>query len=131
TKKQCTLSRSSAEAEYRSMAVTICELKWISYLLRDFGVSVVAPIPLHCDNQNALHIMVNFIFHEHTKYLNINCHIVHNCYKDGFINPVFLGNKDQLADLFTKTLFDALFFCSGAQVGLVWWLSKSNLWGWC
>ncbi|KAK4385982.1 hypothetical protein Sango_2468800 [Sesamum angolense] len=89
TKKQCTVSCSSAEAEYRSMAAIVCELKWISYFLRDFGVSAVAPIPLHCDNQTALHIMVN-----PTKYLDIDCHIVRNCYKDGFTDPVFLGNKD-------------------------------------
>ncbi|KAL0328273.1 UNVERIFIED_CONTAM: hypothetical protein Scaly_2259900 [Sesamum calycinum] len=91
------------------MAATVCELKWISYLLRDFGVSVVALIPLHCDNQTTLHIMVNLIFHQRTKHLDIDFHIVHNCYKDGFIDPVFLRNKDQLADLFTKTLSGALF----------------------
>ncbi|KAL0389036.1 UNVERIFIED_CONTAM: hypothetical protein Scaly_0260700 [Sesamum calycinum] len=51
TKKRCMVPLSSAKAEYRSMAATICELKWILYLLRDFGVSAIDPIPLHCDNQ--------------------------------------------------------------------------------
>ncbi|KAI5664580.1 hypothetical protein M9H77_23903 [Catharanthus roseus] len=59
TKKQHIVSRSSAEAEYRSMAMTLCELKWLSILLRDLHVPVTHPIPLHCDNQAALHIAEN------------------------------------------------------------------------
>ncbi|KAL0315464.1 UNVERIFIED_CONTAM: hypothetical protein Sradi_5424600 [Sesamum radiatum] len=131
TKKQCTVSRSSAEAEYRSMAATVCELKWISYLLRDFGVSADVPIPLHCDNQAALHIMANPVFYERMKHLDIDCHIVRNCYKDGVIEPVFVRSKDQLADLFTKTIFGAIFSSLVRKVGLVCWLPKSNLWGDC
>lgn len=38
TKKQYTVSRSSAEAEYCSMAVTTCELKWLIRLLLSLGV---------------------------------------------------------------------------------------------
>ena len=33
SKKQVTVSRSSTESEYRSMALTICELTWLRYLL--------------------------------------------------------------------------------------------------
>ncbi|KAL2243493.1 UNVERIFIED_CONTAM: hypothetical protein Sindi_0467300, partial [Sesamum indicum] len=42
-KKQCTVSRSSAEAEYHSMGPTICKFKWISYILCDFGTVVLRP----------------------------------------------------------------------------------------
>ncbi|KAL0311903.1 UNVERIFIED_CONTAM: Retrovirus-related Pol polyprotein from transposon RE1 [Sesamum radiatum] len=78
TKKQATVSRSSAEAEYRIIASIVCELLWISYLLRDFEVSVPLSlsIPLWCDNQVALYITANPMFHERTKYLDIDCHLV-------------------------------------------------------
>ncbi|KAK2978552.1 hypothetical protein RJ640_015117 [Escallonia rubra] len=59
TKKQITVSRSSAEAEYRVMAVATCELTWLSYLLRDLGIPLTTPGPLHCDNQAAIHIAAN------------------------------------------------------------------------
>ncbi|XP_071704321.1 secreted RxLR effector protein 161-like [Rutidosis leptorrhynchoides] len=38
SKKQSVVSRSSAEAEYRSMASTACEIIWIKNLLLDFGI---------------------------------------------------------------------------------------------
>ncbi|KAL0360716.1 UNVERIFIED_CONTAM: Retrovirus-related Pol polyprotein from transposon RE1 [Sesamum radiatum] len=104
SKKQATVSRSSAEAEYRSMGATVCELLWISYLLRDFGVPLHVPIPLFCDNKAALHITANPVFHERTKHLDIDCHIVRNQYKLGFIAPSFVRGKEQVADIFTKSL---------------------------
>lgn len=50
SKKQCTASRSSAEAEYRSIGVTCCELKWLRCLLHDRWFPQLQPITLFCDN---------------------------------------------------------------------------------
>ncbi|KAL2248346.1 UNVERIFIED_CONTAM: Retrovirus-related Pol polyprotein from transposon RE1 [Sesamum indicum] len=55
-KKQSTVSGSSAEAEYRSLAATVCELRWLSFLLADFGVTVNLPTSLFCDNRAAIHV---------------------------------------------------------------------------
>ncbi|KAL0393332.1 UNVERIFIED_CONTAM: Retrovirus-related Pol polyprotein from transposon RE2 [Sesamum radiatum] len=104
SKKQNSVSSSSAEAEYRAMAATVCELQWISFLLRDLCVPVATPIPFWCDNQAVLHITANPVFHERTKHLDIDCHVVRDQYKAGFISPSFVSSKLQLADLFTKTL---------------------------
>ncbi|KAL0438883.1 UNVERIFIED_CONTAM: Retrovirus-related Pol polyprotein from transposon RE2 [Sesamum latifolium] len=104
TKKQATVSRSSAEAEYRSMGSTVCELLWISYILAEFGVSIASPIPFYCDNKAAIHITENPVFHERTKHLDIDCHIVREQFKLGFILPQHLPSQQQVADLFTKCL---------------------------
>ncbi|KAL0443868.1 UNVERIFIED_CONTAM: Retrovirus-related Pol polyprotein from transposon RE2 [Sesamum latifolium] len=88
TKKQSTVSRSTAEAEYRSLAAMVCELKWLSYLLTDFGISPQLPIPLYCDNKAALHILANPVFHERTKHIELDCHLVRDAYKDGFVLPI-------------------------------------------
>ncbi|KAL0332894.1 UNVERIFIED_CONTAM: Retrovirus-related Pol polyprotein from transposon RE1 [Sesamum calycinum] len=64
SKKQPTVARSTAEAEYRSLSMTVCELKWISYLLQDLHLTSPTPIPLYCDNQAAIHIVANPVFHE-------------------------------------------------------------------
>ncbi|KAL0413270.1 UNVERIFIED_CONTAM: Retrovirus-related Pol polyprotein from transposon RE1 [Sesamum radiatum] len=104
TKKQAIVSRSSAEAEYRSMGSTVCELLWISYILQEFVFSVPAPIPFHCDNKATIHITENPIFHERTKHLDIDCPLVRDHFKLGFILPQHVPNQQQVADLFTKAL---------------------------
>lgn len=75
TKKQSTVARSSAEAEYRSMASVVCEIKWLTYLLHDLHVEFKQPIDIWCDNKAALHITANSVFHEHTKHVEIDCHV--------------------------------------------------------
>ncbi|KAL0405762.1 UNVERIFIED_CONTAM: Retrovirus-related Pol polyprotein from transposon RE2 [Sesamum latifolium] len=104
TKKQATVSRSSAEAEYRSMGSTVCENLWISYILQEFGVSISVPISFHCDNKVAIHITENPVFHERTKHLDIDCHLVRDHFKRGFILPQHIPSQQQVADLFTKAL---------------------------
>ncbi|GKD00390.1 hypothetical protein Tco_1170664 [Tanacetum coccineum] len=58
TKKQHTISRSSAEAEYRSMATTIYELKWLKGLLYSFGVVHSRPMKLFANELNTLKLIV-------------------------------------------------------------------------
>ncbi|XP_004298078.1 PREDICTED: uncharacterized mitochondrial protein AtMg00810-like [Fragaria vesca subsp. vesca] len=51
SKKQPTVARSSAEAEYRSLAHASAETTWLGYLL--LGVQIALPIMLHYDNLSA------------------------------------------------------------------------------
>nr|GEU94908.1 hypothetical protein [Tanacetum cinerariifolium] len=69
TKKQHTVSHSSAEAEYRFMALTTGELKWLKGILKSLGVDHPQPMLLYYDSQAALHISRNPVFHERTKHI--------------------------------------------------------------
>ncbi|GKD01763.1 ribonuclease H-like domain-containing protein [Tanacetum coccineum] len=57
SKKQTTLSKSSAEAEYRSMGSATYEVIWLSNLLGDMGVEGLFPVVLYCDNSSACRLL--------------------------------------------------------------------------
>lgn len=81
SKKQNVVSRSSAEAEYRSLAQAACEISWIDVLLTEFVVPRSKPVPLFCDNKAAVYLTSNATFHERTKHIEIDCHTVRERYR--------------------------------------------------
>ncbi|CAL8992058.1 unnamed protein product [Prunus brigantina] len=104
TKKQKMVSRSPAKAEYCSMAAATCELAWLRYLLKDLQVTNLGPTKLFCENQAALYIAANPVYHKHTKHIEIDCHVVREKVQAGQIAASFVPSASQLADLFTKML---------------------------
>lgn len=119
TKKQMTVSRSSSEAEYRALASAACEMQWLLYLLRDLHVKSSKPPVLFCDNQSALHIAANPVFHERTKHLDIDCHIVREKLLAGIFKLLPVSSQDQLADFFTKPLLPQPFGILLSKLGLL------------
>ncbi|XP_065873013.1 uncharacterized mitochondrial protein AtMg00810-like [Euphorbia lathyris] len=104
TKKQNTVSRSSAEVEYRSMATTSCELKWIQYILGDLGVHIKLPITMHCDSKSVITLAQNPVSHDITKHVDIDYHLIREHVANGFIQTPYIFTTQQLADLFTKSI---------------------------
>ena len=98
------MARSSTEAEYHALADTTSKLLWLRWLLTDLGVSTSSATPLYCDNQSVIHIAHNDVFHERTKHIEINCHFIQYHLVHGALKLFFVSSKNQLADIFTKSL---------------------------
>nr|CAN67123.1 hypothetical protein VITISV_040164 [Vitis vinifera] len=75
-KKQDIVARSSAEVEYQAMALATCELIWLKHFLRELRFGKDEQMKLICDNQAALHIASNPVFHERTKHIEVGCHFI-------------------------------------------------------
>ena len=113
------VSRSSAEAEYKSMATTTYEVTWLLYLLRDLHIPRERPVLLYCDNQAAIHISANPVFHERSKHIEVDCHIVKNKVLDGTIKMFYVSSRNQLVDIFTKALGVEQFSRLLARMGVI------------
>ena len=70
------VSKSSVEAEYRSMTETACEMIWLRSPLSKLGFAIQTPMATHCNNQTAIFIANNPIFYERTKHIEVDCHFV-------------------------------------------------------
>lgn len=104
SKKQQTVSKSSAEAEYRAMAAVASEITWLVCLLEELGVKNLQPVTLECDNQSALQIAKNPVLHQRTKHIEIDCHFTREKVLEGLIQLRYIPTHEQLADVLTKII---------------------------
>ena len=96
SKKQNVVSQSSAELEYRVMAQSVNEIMWIRQLLMEVGIETSVPAKLWCDNQAAMHIASNSVFHERTKHIEIDYHFVREKIQLGLISTGYVKTGEQL-----------------------------------
>lgn len=86
------------------MAAACCELTWLQNLFQDLQIQDQGPATLFCNNQAALHIAANPIFHEQTRHIEIDYHFVRDKIMEGKLTTKFVPSSSQLADIFTKAL---------------------------
>ncbi|XP_071681765.1 uncharacterized protein [Lolium perenne] len=103
-RKQATVSRSSTEAEYKSLANATAEVIWIESLLKELGIRRYETSCLWCDNMGATYLSANPIFHARTKHIEIDFHFVRERVASRQLDIRFITSKDQVADGFTKAL---------------------------
>ena len=108
-KKQNVVSKSSAEAEYKSMTHIACEMMWNKSLLLELGFTIEMPILMHCDNKTTIFIADNPTFHERTKYIEVDYHYVRNMVMKEIISTPYTQSSEQLADIFTNELSVGVF----------------------
>jgi hypothetical protein len=109
SRKQPTVSRSSTEAEYKSIANTAAELLWIRSLLQELRLTLSGPPKIWCDNIGATYLSINPIFHACTKHVAIDFHFVRELVASKDLEILFVPSADQIADVLTKPLVSKRF----------------------
>ena len=118
SKKQGVVSRSSVEAKYRAVASVAYEITWVMQLLKDLKINHHKPAMLFCDNQATLYIATNPVFHERTKHIEVDCHLVRDKILEGKIKTFHVTTTSQVADIFTKGLGMTAFTRLSSKLGL-------------
>ena len=86
------------------MTLATCELIWLKHPLQELRFGKDKQMKLICDNQAALHISSNPVFHERTNRIKVDCHFIREKIASGCMTISFVNSNDQLADIFTKSL---------------------------
>ncbi|GKA93489.1 ribonuclease H-like domain-containing protein [Tanacetum coccineum] len=108
-KRQPTLSRSSAQAEYRGVVNVVVETCWLRNLLRELHTPLSSATLVYCDNVSAIYLSFNPIQHQHMKHIEIDIHFVRDLVAAGQVRVLHVPSCYQYADIFTKGLPSALF----------------------
>ena len=74
------------------MTNVTCELVWLLSLLPDFSIEHKQPTILYCDNEVALHIATNPVFHERTKHIEIDCHFFREKIQAGCLKTLHVSS---------------------------------------
>lgn len=104
SRKQHSVSHSSTEAEYRTIAHTTSELCWLLSLLQELHVESSSVPTIYCDNLGTIYVCANPKLHSKMKHVHIDFHFVHEKVQAGALRVSHILNNDQLADVFTKPL---------------------------
>ncbi|XP_048331241.1 uncharacterized mitochondrial protein AtMg00810-like [Ziziphus jujuba] len=76
SRKQNVVARSSTEAEYRALALGAAEISWLQQLFMELNFSLPSIPILWCDNMGAECLAANHVFHNRTKYIEVDVHFV-------------------------------------------------------
>lgn len=104
SKKQTSVALSSTEAEYMAASAATKEAIWIRTLVHELDNTSLSPITLRIDNQSAISLASNAVFHDRTKHIAIRHHFVREKVDSGEIIPKYVPTGEQVADILTKGL---------------------------
>ncbi|KAL1191699.1 Retrovirus-related Pol polyprotein from transposon RE1 [Cardamine amara subsp. amara] len=103
SKKQNSVSLSTAEAAYIALGSCCTQLMWMKQMAADYGMTSDS-ILIYCDNESAINIAKNPVQHSRTKHIDIRHHFIRELVKEKLIVVDHVSTEFQLADLFTKPL---------------------------
>ena len=105
SKRQHTVSRSSAESEYRAVAHGVAKATWLRQLLLELRHPPRRATLIYYDNISVVYLSSNPVQHQRTKHVEIDLHFVREKIVLGHVRVLHVPTTSQYADIFTKGVF--------------------------
>jgi hypothetical protein len=103
SKKQNSVSLSTAEAEYISAGSCCTQLLWMKQMMEEYGLEQ-GVLTIYCDNTSAISISKNPVQHSKTKHIQVRHHFIRELVEEKKLSLEYISTEKQLADIFTKSL---------------------------
>lgn len=93
---------------------------WLISLLKDLHPPTDYAIPMYCDNQLAMRLAENLVFHARIKHEEMHYHFIRGKVLEKEVELRQIKTEDQVAYLFTKGLSGDKFksFCQQFEMGI-------------
>ena len=118
SKKQNSISLSTAEAKYIAASTCCTQLLWMQKLLSHYGIRQEY-LTIYYDNTIAINISKNPIQHSRTKHIEIRHHFIRELVDNDTFTLEFIHIDDQKVDLFTKPLDSKQFEFLRQNIGVI------------
>ncbi|KAD4586372.1 hypothetical protein E3N88_23973 [Mikania micrantha] len=104
SQKQRTMALSSCEAEFMAATAVACQGLWLRNLVSDFLDVKAQKVQLLVDNESAIALMKNPIFHGRSKHIDTKYHFICECVEQDQVYVEHVSGEMQKADILTKAL---------------------------
>jgi hypothetical protein len=104
SQKQKTVSLSSCESEFMAATAAARQALWLRNLLSEITGKEQQVVTLYVDNNSAIALMKNPVFHGRSKHIDIKYHFIRECVERGQIAVRRVCTDLQKADALTKPL---------------------------
>jgi hypothetical protein len=91
---------------------------WLRHILLEFGFQQQHLKTLWCDNQSAIKLVKDSVQHKYNKHIELHMHIIRKLIHDQVIEVLFFPTKDQVVDIFTKSLPEVKFSKLRSMLGV-------------
>ncbi|KAM6544009.1 hypothetical protein CsatB_008456 [Cannabis sativa] len=117
SKKQNSISLSTAEAEYIVAGSCCTQLLWMKQMMADYGFDLKT-LTIFCDNTSAINISKNLVQHSRTKHIDICHHFIRELVENKILVLEYVETSKQIADIFTKALDSVRFISLRKSLGV-------------
>jgi hypothetical protein len=109
SKRQATVSSSSAEEEYRAVAHVVAECCWVRQLSQELHHPLSGTTIVFYDNVSVVYMASNPVQHCQMKHIDIDIHFVHEKVSLSQVRVLHVPSSHQFSDIMTKGLPSQLF----------------------
>jgi hypothetical protein len=118
SRKQRSVALSSSEEEYMAESQAACEAIWMRKILVVLFGSHLDPSVIHCDNQSCIKILINPVFHDRSKHIDIRYNHIRDCVQWKIMLLQYIPMEHRDADILMKALTRSKFEYHRDRIGV-------------